>query len=159
MRPAASKYHNVRCAPYRQRPVQGAAILIVCAALVLPLLDPHALEGDPYHEHVIVGGSPTDQARALAAHLRHFARPVLQHSVGTGATGCNDHSSHAGARVLSIRGDSGTGSSVIGLGNAVAMEARTAVPIAPSARLAVIYFSANTLDVILPVPDPPPRGS
>jgi len=61
--------------------------------------------------------------------------------------------------VLSIHGDGAAGSSVIGLGNAVAMEARTAVPIAPSARLAVIYFSANTLDVILPVPDPPPRGS
>jgi len=126
---------------------------------VLPLLDPHALEGDPYHEHIIVGGSSTDQARALAAHLRHFAGPVLQHSGGTETTGCNEHSSSAGARVLSIRGDSGTGSSVIGLGNAVAMEEHTAVPIAPSARLAVILISACTLGVTLSVPDPPPRGS
>ena len=149
----------MRGAPYRQRPVQGTAILIVCAALVLPLLDPHALEGDPYHEHIIVGGSPTDQARALAAHLRHFAGAVLQHSGGTATTGCNDHSGNAGARVLSIHGDGAAGSSVIGLGNAVAMEERAAVPIAPSARLAVTHFSASTLGVILPVPDPPPRSS
>ncbi len=129
----------------------------LCAALLLPLLDSHALEGDPYHEHIIVGGSPADQARALAEHLRHFSVPWPQDAPRPLATGCDDYPGNARPRVFAVHGGSAAGSSVIGLGNAAAMEGQLVVPVPPSVRLAVIPSPANPFDVILPVPDPPPR--
>lgn len=51
----------------RLRVIAGVAT----AFFVLLLSAPHSTEWDSNHLHIVVGGTPAEQARALAAHLAH----------------------------------------------------------------------------------------
>ncbi len=135
----------------------GLALLAV--ALVLPLLDPHALEGDPYHEHIVVGGSPVDQARALAAHLHHRSVPLRHESSNRVVTGSCASPSTDNVQVVSVHSGSAAGSAVIGFPNTIAAAGHSGAPIPTLTSPVVVPSPLHTLEIILLVPDPPPRGA
>src|SRR6476620_2997692 len=44
-------------------------LVMLMLGYVLPVVDPRATELDPWHEHIVIGGSPSQRAAALAAHV------------------------------------------------------------------------------------------
>src|SRR5713226_8303068 len=150
------------CQDWRAR---GTGLRIVgvvwlCAALVLPLLGYSAAEAEPSHEHIMVGGSAGEQIRALARHLHHRFVALSTSHPSVFSAGSETVSVSCQARAVSVRGSGAAGVSVFGFGNALPVGAgRPVVPILPLAGRAVVQPSASGCQVILPIPDPPPRWS
>jgi hypothetical protein len=120
----------------------------LAARLLVPLLGPAAVELDPYHTHVTIGGTPRQRAAALAHHRRDHP--------GDAAT-CHDREG-AGVRVLSITAGPAAGALVASLtGAASAVAAGTGVPgpersgVVPPPDHLCHRLSARA------VPEPPPE--
>lgn len=132
--------------------VPGLQTRLMLAALagrlLVSLLGPAAVEWDPYHTHVTVGGTPRQRAAALAHHRHDHTRH---------ATTCHDHDG-AGARVLSITSGPAAGALVASLtGAASAVTAGTGVPgPAPSGRIPPSVHPCHSL-IAHGVPEPPPE--
>lgn len=68
-----------------------ALLLAFGLGFALPLVDHHAVERNPWHEHVVLGGTALDERRALASHrhqyeVRHIHEQVAGEPLESGAT-------------------------------------------------------------------------
>jgi len=62
-------------------------------------------------------------------------------------------------QVVSVHSGSAAGSAVIGFPNTIAAAGHSGVPIPTLTSPVVLLSPLHTLEIILLVPDPPPRGS
>jgi len=148
-------------------------ILCVLASFMLTAVftfavDSDGVERDPYHSHIVVGGTPEEQARTLADHVRHghvwgwapaadkatYPTPSSDHRTCRGE-GHDD--AGRGAHVLSFR-TSAAGTSIVGFDGGIIRAAlwRLLADERPVAHVAA-PFGGTLLDIILPVPTPPPK--
>lgn len=138
------------------------------AAFFVTAVDSDGVERDPYHSHIIVGGTLEEQARTLADHLRHghvwgWALPTdgtaspTPSGAGRVCTGENQDDAGRGARVLSFRAG-GAGVSIVGLDGGIIRAAlwRLHADERPVAHVAD-PFGGALLDIVLPIPTPPPK--
>jgi hypothetical protein len=136
------------------------ALLPMLAALALrtafPLLGDHAPRLDPFHAHVVIGGTPEQRAKALLTHHHHRFMPVGCHREETDPS----PASGDGATVLSISASTAAGASVLntaGLGIA-GPAIRWALTCVPGPKL--LPVSQPTPRRLAPAPlDPPPRAA
>ena len=138
--------------------IVGVAGLIVL--LVLPLLGFSVAEADPYHEHILVGGTAAGQFSALTHHLyHHVASPWPP--TRSPQTGGVDPAAVAGAScVVSVLSSSAAGAAVFALGGAgLVGTGRCVAPDAPLAGRVVMMPSAFWWDVNVLTPNPPLRWS
>jgi hypothetical protein len=151
---------------WRSRPARAAAVVAVVSAVVLFALNPHSVNVDPGHGHVVLGGGTTlERAQALAAHLRGPAAhpdsppetggsdaPASPLSLAGGDDGCGS------PHVLSIEPSNGITGSVAGTGAAPCSSGsvRLSPPAASSPFPALAEQPGQGLT--LPVQDPPPRA-
>lgn len=109
---------------------------------------------DPFHDHIMVGGTTTDQLHALAHHLYHRAASSLP--IPSRIDQVPAGRSSSAVSVLSVgRGEA----AVFSLGGAAM--AGPVRWIAPALVLAgpVVIPPVSWLTVMLPLSDPPPRWS
>jgi hypothetical protein len=130
-------------------------LLLVTLGLsfVLPLVDHHAAERDPWHDHIVLGGSQAQQVATLHDHSHGYEH---SHSHNTGSEAVVDAT--GGAHILVVSSRHEHSPLAIGLtGKAVAippapfapcLALSSNVPLPPSPPLAG-YTSL--------VPAPPPR--
>jgi hypothetical protein len=81
---------------------RGTLHLVVLGVFLAGLLASGGAEPDPYHAHLVIGGTPAERARALAAHLRHEAagthdRPVFGEAAPAPSSGVRVFSLHGQA--------------------------------------------------------------
>lgn len=112
---------------------------------------------DPYHAHVVVGGTPAEQARALAHHLLG-EREGIDDGGPPMAFGAARGVPFPGVHVISIRGGGG-GAAVLSIeGSGVAaLAAAPHVPAPARARGVVTHDPSRVPQATLPTPEPPPR--
>ena len=138
--------------------IVGIAGLVVL--LALPLLGFSVPEADPYHEHILVGGTAAEQLSALTYHLyHHLASPWLP-SRHPGNAEASPATVTGGPCMVSVLSSSAAGAAVFALGGAGLVGASRCV--APNPTLAgpvVMTPSAFWWEVILLTADPPPRWS
>jgi hypothetical protein len=115
----------------------------IAALLSGPWLNPRAV--DPYHTHLVIGGTPEERAQALAEHTHGPAQPVRKASR---------------VRVVSLNTASPLGPLVLGLGaGGIATSANPSlIPPALGGRL-LPHGPVRIRSVDLPAPEPPPRLS
>jgi hypothetical protein len=152
----------------RRRTRRGAPVLVVLALFLASVLDPAAVDRDPEHTHVVVGGTPAEQARALAAHTQRAHASEMLHRRLPGEQTARDARTpwaratgeeSAGAIVLSVRSGEASASSVVGLtgGGLVATATgafRVSPAVAPLEPARMLMSSGTTPSI----PDPPPRA-
>jgi hypothetical protein len=155
--PAVRRHAASAVATHRR--IVGVAGLVV--TLVLPLLGFSMAEADPYHEHIMVGGTAAEQLHTLAQHLYHRGtaqRPPAA-SVHTGSVdpaAVTDYPS----RMVSVLSSGAVGAAVFALGGPVLVEAGRCLVLAPAAAGRVVMTpSTSWRTFILPLLDPPPRWS
>jgi len=120
--------------------------------LSAPWLNPHAV--DPYHTHLVIGGTPEERARALAEHTHthglhtHTHGPV--HPVGE----------ESRVQVISLNTATPLGSLILGLGaEGIATSAKPSL-FPPGLEGRLLPRGPDRIrSVDLPVPEPPPRLS
>jgi hypothetical protein len=141
------------------RTLVAATIFLTSTA---SFLDPRAVERDPGHGHIVVGGSAPERLRALAEHLGR--RHLVESGAGSGSFAAADDQTGAtagaegAARVFSVQSDRAAGALVFGTGGAVLLASPWRLliiggpggPVAPP--LSLTYDSVH-----LPIPEPPPR--
>jgi hypothetical protein len=154
--PAVRRHAASAVAAHRR--IVGVAGLVV--TLVLPLLGFSMAEADPYHEHIMVGGTAAEQLHTLAQHLYHrwaTQRPPAA-SVHTGSV--DPATVTDSSRVVSVLSNGTTGAAVFALGGPVLVGAGRCLVLAPArAGRVVLTPSASCRTVVLPLPNPPPRWS
>ena len=139
--------------------MQRAACLGVLGVMLLGLYAyPGSAGQDPYHAHIVVGGTPAGRARALVFHILHEREGIddaeLPMALGAGWTGL------AGVRVISIRGNDGGGAAVLNTqtSGAVLLAAIPQVPAPSQSAWTMASPSSGAPQTALPTPDPPPRS-
>jgi hypothetical protein len=140
--------------------MRTTALVPMLAALALrtafPLLGDHALSLDPFHVHVVIGGTPEQRAKALLTHHHHRFMSAGCHREETDAWPASGH----GATVLSVSASTAVGASVLstaGLGIA-GPAIPWALTCSPGSRL--LPVSQPTPRRLSPAPlEPPPRAS
>jgi hypothetical protein len=148
------------------RDLQVAVCLLAAATLcvVIPVADTSAAEHDPYHLHIVIGGTAVQRAEAMARHL-HGGRSVATHrpdaapAAEPGLCGAPDGPDAAGPRVFSVLPSVSLGAMVLsaaGLSSAVPEAPCAFVAACTSSRLAALP-RLPFHQTILSVPDPPPR--
>jgi hypothetical protein len=128
----------------------GLILAAVAGRLLVSLVGPAAADLDPYHTHVTVGGTPRQQAEALARHRHDHvqdAAPDHDHEV-------------AAVQVLSITAGPPAGVLVVGL-TGVAAATVTGIEVAAPKPSDAIAVPAPFFPTSLPrtVPEPPPRAT
>jgi hypothetical protein len=148
--------------------ITGLATLITMIVIGTSLLDPHAAERDPGHDHVVVGGTALEQARALSLHLRE-SRGMVDGPTKTlpRPSGLQSHhrarigefDAPPAAKVFSV-GQGNASASIVSRGRALlvtwAADA-TMVPFPPGAL--VPPSAVLPAGIVLSVSEPPPRAS
>jgi hypothetical protein len=159
-----------RCAPRgrcRERRTSVAVCLLTAALLrvVLPAVDTRAIEHDPYHLHVVIGGTPVQRAEAMARHRQHGHGAGSHRGIASvaqsGLCGWPDDPDGRRPRVLSVVPSAAWGTTVLsaaGLSIAVPESPREPTITWPAGRLAATPETLP-LRIFLSVPDPPPRGT
>ncbi len=138
--------------------IVGVAGLVVM--LVLPLLGFSVAEADPYHEHILVGGTAAEQLNALTHHLYHHLSSPWPSTRSSQTNGGNLAAVAGGSCVVSVLSSSAAGAAVFALGGAGLVGAGRCVAPAPTLMSRVVMIpSAFWWDVTLLTPDPPPRSS
>lgn len=141
-----------------QGPRRRAACLgVLCMMLPGLFAFPTSAGQDPYHIHIVVGGTRADRARALASHLLRERKGIDDAEPPTapstlGRTG-------SGVRVFSLRGNDDGGPAVLSLESGGAI-LQAAVPQVPVPSQTDRYIASPLLGVpqtALATPDPPPR--
>jgi hypothetical protein len=146
-----------------------APLGIACAWVALVLfpaaaLDPSAAQRTPHHDHVVVGGTPVERARVLAAHTRAMVGgPPTGRHVGhavPAAGDANGAADQAAPRVLIVRGSAATGPTVFGTGGSALLASGWKSPpvMRPTVGTTVPTAVSRCLP-FLPTPDPPPRAA
>jgi hypothetical protein len=137
--------------------IVGVAGLVVM--LVLPLLGFSVAEADPYHEHILVGGTSTEQLQVLTHHLYHhiaFPLPPTRSS----QTDRGVPATVGSSCVVSVLSSGAAGAAMFALGGAGLVGAgRCVVPDPPLAGRVVMTPAAFRWEVSPLTPDPPPRWS
>jgi hypothetical protein len=132
--------------------------------LVVPIVDHHAAERDPFHIHLVVAaGGVREYARALASHHHPYEQPHA-HDPLTGrplTAHAHGRSAPAGASVLSLARQSESSVSGVESFEAAWVMASTLLVVLP---LAGIWWTLAGSPLIratfdLPPPTPPPRAS
>lgn len=131
----------------------GGTVWVV-GAMVLLMLGLPGTEADPFHEHIMVGGTATDQLHVLAHHLYHRALPPLPSGPHRDQVAGEDPS-----RVVSVLSVRHGDAAVFSLGGAVLVETAGYVVPAPPLGGPVMIPPVLWRTVILLLPDPPPRWS
>jgi hypothetical protein len=138
-------------------PTRGAICLgALCALLVGLFAFPGSGGQDPYHTHIVIGGTSAERARALALHLLHEREGIdVEVAVGSDADG---RTGSAGVHVYSIRTNDG-GPAVLSMeaGGAVLLVAAPPVPAPSRAPWVATYPQVGIPQVAPPTLDPPPR--
>ncbi len=139
-----------------------ALLLAFALGLALPLVDHHAVERNPWHEHVVLGGTSLDQRQALAAHRHQYELPHTHQEVageptesGAAYRPTTQHAHVVAIHPLDTVTVSSLGSAADGL---VLPDPTILLPSAARAGLP-FPFTPPLLDRVLPVVDPPPRTS
>lgn len=137
--------------------IVGVAGLV--GMLVLPLLGFSVAEADPYHEHILIGGTSAEQISALRHHLyHHAASPWPTRSGQTGGMGLAKVT--GSSCVVSVLSSGAVGSVVFALGGAGLVGTGRCVAPDPTLEGRVVLMpSAFWWEVTLLTPDPPPRWS
>jgi hypothetical protein len=144
-----------------------AAWLVLGAVvrLVAPVADPRAVERDPYHLHLVIGGTPAQRAGALAHHRHHghdSPRCIAELGRdGADATRPDDEvvGGSEGPRVVSLFPGATPGTMILGTAGLALATAAASTPTAPRMTGAVARPATLRLArAALPVPDPPPRA-
>jgi hypothetical protein len=128
--------------------------------LVLPLLGFSVPEADPYHEHILVGGTSPEQLSALTYHLYHHLASPWPPTRHPESAGRDPAAVTGGPCVVSVLNSTAVGTAVLALGSAGLVGAGRCI--APDPTLAgrvVMTPFAFWWEVILLTPDPPPRWS
>ncbi|MDR7521633.1 MAG: hypothetical protein QN168_04125 [Armatimonadota bacterium] len=153
----------------RSSPRQAAGtglLLVTIARLILPIANTQAVERDPYHLHLVIGGTPAQRAEALAHHRHHdHDRPhgsaghPGRHWTGGGQTQRMAQGDPQVPRVVSVLPGTASGAMVLSTtGLSVATVAAPAGPPAPRATGQIAGLAPpRVARVAIPVPDPPPR--
>ncbi len=121
----------------------------VVAQLLVPLLASSVVELDPYHTHVVVGGTPREQAHALAHH-RH------DRAAHEDMTQTHDR---PGVRVLSVTSGPLPGTVVSVAGGASASVARIEIPAPQPSGTMVALSRVPGCSATSEVLAPPPRAA
>ncbi|HEX9533196.1 MAG TPA: hypothetical protein VGA58_10535 [bacterium] len=139
--------------------IVGVAGLVVM--LVLPLLGFSIAEADPYHEHILVGGTAAEQLSALTHHLyHHAASPWLPPTRSPQTNGMDPAAVAGGFCVVSVLSSGAVGAAVFALGGAGLVGiGRCVAPVPTLAGRIVMVPSAFWWEVNVLTPDPPPRWS
>jgi hypothetical protein len=130
-------------------------LLLVTLGLsfVLPLVDHHAAERDPWHDHIILGGTHAQQVAALHDHTHGY-----EHSHSHAADSAALISSTNAAQVLAMTSRDGHSPLAIGfMGKAVAVPAALYVPNRLSLEEVAWPESLVIAGLTARVPAPPPR--
>ncbi len=140
----------------RMRIVEVAGLVVM---LVLPLLGFSVAEADPYHEHILIGGTSAEQISALTHHLyHHIAAPWPTRSRQTGGVDLTEVT--GSSCVVSVLSSSAAGSAVFALvGAGLVGTSRCVAPDTTFAGRVALMPSAFWWEVTLLTPDPPPRWS
>jgi hypothetical protein len=138
------------------RIVEVAGLVVM---LVLPLLGFSVAEADPYHEHILIGGTSAEQISALTHHLyHHIAAPWPTRSRQTGGVDLTEVT--GSSCVVSVLSSSAAGAAVFALeGAGLVGTGRCLAPDPTFAGRVVPMPSAFWWEVTLLTPDPPPRWS
>jgi hypothetical protein len=125
-------------------------LLSIGIALVAPLVDHHAFERLPWHEHMVTGASPVEQAYFLETHTHAYERP---HEHGAP----NEPQAGQSPEVIVISGSTDIGLLAEGLWQSD-LVTNLLWPIAT--LVAVIRLPVASLSAVpSPIPTPPPRSS
>lgn len=138
--------------------IVGVAGLVVM--LVLPLLGFSVAEADPYHEHILVGGTAAERLSALTHHLYHHVASPWSPTRSPQTAGGDLAAITGGSCVVSVLSSNAAGAAVFALGGAGLVGAgRCVAPDPPLAGRVVMAPFALWWEVTLLTPDPPPRWS
>ncbi len=130
------------------------------AMLVFPLLGFSMAEADPYHEHVLVGGTAAEQLRALTNHLYHHVGYPWPPTHRSQKDGGDPVAVADGTCVVSVLSRTAVGAAMFALGGAGMVGAGQCVASDPTlAGRVVMRPSAFWWEVTVLPPDPPPRWS
>lgn len=156
--------------PLRQRRSAAAPGAALAALLALFAASANTLPAplDPFHTHVVIGGSDEQQAHALARHLAAMRlHPEVAERTVWGAHAarawhrdgaCLDEADDD-ARVLSIGAGDPLSIAALSGGDPPAAGAALVIPPPSATRGAPQAAPAAAPDAPLPAPDPPPRAS
>lgn len=132
-------------------------VLLVAFGLgfVWPLVDPQAVERDPWHDHLVLGGTEAARAQALAVH-RHAG--LAWHDEAAPPPPLDAGAEAGEARVVVLGAHDGAGSGLFG------QAAKSlALPLLLTLACLVLLFPPPSASRPLPRPsalrrlDPPPR--
>ncbi|MDR7521636.1 MAG: hypothetical protein QN168_04140 [Armatimonadota bacterium] len=144
-----------RAAAVVTRPVRTSLLPVFLVIVLLGAFDPGAGERGPSHAHIVIGGTPDEQARALAAHLRGAHSSATSHAWHVLFRASDEATDHP--HVISIS-TGAVGASVLGVGDGTMVAAPASrVPRAPLSGRVVPLQSAAPAEADRTVPDPPPR--
>jgi len=134
-------------------------LLAVVGVFLTSLLAAGGGERDPLHDHIVIGGTPADRARALAAHLSGTA-PASEGGTaifGETVAALPGRSAQVQVFVVTTPGDSGP--AVLSGGGAIALLAQAPIrfvtPTSKPASSAACTLGAPQRD--LSTSEPPPR--
>jgi len=156
------------------RPLLAVAVLI---GFAVTASDPRAVERDPYHNHIVVGGDPLQQARVLADHLHHMFGPASARADKAPASAraasnsapraqglldavCALHPDTGSPDVHAVQAAKALGVSLFGAGGGALLASPWVV--LPSTQQIASFASVlpgRPAGAALPVPEPPPRAS
>jgi hypothetical protein len=131
-----------------------AACLGLVGAMLLGLFAfPTSAGQDPYHLHLVIGGTPASRALALVSHLRRERERIDDVEPPAGARGFPD------VRVFSLRVNDDGGSAVLSLESGGAALQATSPTIAVPSQTAwsLACPPVGVPQTALATPDPPPR--
>ncbi|MFN8475474.1 MAG: hypothetical protein U0822_25040 [Anaerolineae bacterium] len=133
-----------------------AVLLAMGVRLVLPVLGDGLIEAIPGHSHVVVGGTPEEQALALEAHLAGQDHSHHHHAEDEAAAADGVSQAHV---VVLIAYDI-FASGVAGLSDLVLHTSPwpSLPPLGPH-RGQILLPENRIVAVFVPPPDPPPRPS
>lgn len=143
----------------RARSLYLALLVVLGLGFAVSLLDPHALEYDPWHTHVVVGGTAEERAKALAAHT-HSRDRQHQAAQPSSEKPLNDerYEHEAEAQVVSLRSPNALGVFISGL-TVLALLGICLPRLVPNdlGRLPRPAQSTPLLAIPFAPPEPPPR--
>ncbi len=141
----------------RRGSARGAACLGVLCVMLLGLYAfPGSAGQDPYHIHIVIGGTPAERARALVFHLLHEREgidtaelPLMPGSAGR----------FPGVHVFSVHGTDTGGAAVLSAetSGAVLLAAIPQVPVPSQTSWTPPFPLAGIPQTAPPTPEPPPR--
>lgn len=153
-----------------KRIVHLTILLALWFSFALSLIDHHAAERDPWHRHVVLGGSPGNFTQILASHRHVYEQPhhhdwdqLPQQAPLVGKSSLA-HADHHGdePQVIAVQNLDGAGVSLLGsFGKALLTSGWLMLALLPP--LLVLGRIAPSMlplqGIVLPIPNPPPRRS